>query len=470
MIIRFVRLFMRDNMSKKPFLCFVVLLLLVVLSISFPGNGIGVEQGAGKKTAAKPGRGKAKSERLAPEKAAAGDATQGKGASSESSPGQINARAAILMEVTTGTILFEQNADELIEPASFTKVLSLYLVYEALQRGNIHMQDDVYISDLAWRTKGSKMFVGVGTRVPLEELLKGISVVSGNDACIAAAEHLSGSVEAFVDNMNRKAKQLGMDHSRFLNPHGLPAEGQVTTARDMATLSAAYIRQFPEALRFHSMKEYTYNNITQHNRNHLLNKDPTVDGLKTGFIAASGYHLAATAQREGMRLLAIVMGAETPRIREREAMKLMNFGFRYYTMVQPFPQGQPVTTIKIWKGEKDEIGLYPMELAAFVTPRTQKNLLRWEIRTASDVAAPIAINQALGEVVFYVSDQPKRNITLVSMEDVNRAGWFKRAWQTLLQIHKVDWWWFAGIAGGISLLILIFTFVSNRKFALKRSR
>jgi serine-type D-Ala-D-Ala carboxypeptidase (penicillin-binding protein 5/6) len=457
-------------MSRKPFVYFVILLLLVGLSISFPGNGIGIESGAGKKTTAKPSRGKAKSERAAQEKAVAGDAAQGKGASSDSSPGQINARAAILMEVTTGTILFEQNPDELIEPASFTKVLSLYLIYEALQRGNLHMEDDVYISDLAWRTKGSKMFVGVGTRVPLEELLKGIAVVSGNDACVAAAEHLSGSLEAFVDNMNRKAKQLGMDHSRFLNPHGLPAEGQVTTARDMATLGAAYIRQFPQALRFHSMKEYTYNNITQHNRNHLLNKDPTVDGLKTGFIAASGYHLAATAQREGMRLLAVVMGAETPRIREREAMKLMNFGFRYYTMVQPFPQGQPVTTIQVWKGEKDEIGLYPTELAAFVIPRTQKNLLRWEIHTASDVSAPIAINQALGEVVFYVSDQAKRNVTLVSMEDVSRAGWFKRAWQTLLQIHKVDWRWFAGIAGGIVLLILIFTFLSNRRFALKRSR
>jgi serine-type D-Ala-D-Ala carboxypeptidase (penicillin-binding protein 5/6) len=456
-------------MSRKPFWCFAVLLLLLVFSLSFQGNAIGVEPGVGKKTVVKPGRGKAKSERPALEKSATGDATSGKGASSDSSPGQIESRAAVLMEVTTGTILFQQNADELIEPASFTKVLSLYLIYEALQRGNIHMEDDVYISDLAWRTKGSKMFVGVGTRVPLEELLKGIAVVSGNDACVAAAEHLSGSIEAFVDNMNRKAKQLGMDHSRFLNPHGLPAEGQVTTARDMATLGAAYIRRFPEALRNHSMKEYTYNNITQHNRNRLLNKDPAVDGLKTGFIAASGYHLAATAQREGMRLLAVVMGAETPRIREREAMKLMNFGFRYYTMVQPFPQGQPVTTIQVWKGEKDEVGLYPTELAAFVTPRTQKNQLRWEIHTASDITAPIAINQPLGEVVFYLSDQPKRNITLVSAEDVNRAGWFKRVWQTVLQIHKIDWWWFAGIAGGIFLLILVFSFVSNRKFALKKS-
>jgi D-alanyl-D-alanine carboxypeptidase (penicillin-binding protein 5/6) len=440
----------------------------VAFSLSLPGNGIGAEPGAGKKTAVKPGRGKAKAEKPSADKAAA-DKAQGKGAS-DSSPGEINAKAAILLEVSTGTVLFEQNADELIEPASFTKVLSLFLIFEALQRGNIHIQDEVFISDLAWRTKGSKMFVGVNTRVPLEELLKGIAVVSGNDACVAAAEHLSGSVEAFVDSMNRKAKQLGMDHSHFLNPHGLPAEGQITTARDMATLGAAYIRHFPEALRFHSMREYTYNNITQYNRNHLLNKDPSVDGLKTGFVDAAGYHLAATAQREGMRLLAVVMGAAYPRIREREAMKLLNFGFRYYAMVQPFPEGQPVTTIQIWKGEKDEIGLYPAEMAAFVIPRTQKNLLRWEVHTANDVTAPIQINQPLGEVVFYVSDQAKRNVGLVSQEEVNLAGWFKRTWQTLLQIHKLDWRWFAGITGGIAMVLLIFFLISSRRQVFKRSR
>jgi serine-type D-Ala-D-Ala carboxypeptidase (penicillin-binding protein 5/6) len=456
-------------MLKRP-LFWMVLLVILVFSMSFPGNGFGVEPGASKKTVAKPHRGKAKPERAAQDKAALGDAAQGKAAGSDSSPGQTNARAAVLVEVTTGTTLFEQNADELIEPASFTKVLSLYLLFEAVQRGNIKIQDEVYISDAAWRTKGSKMFVGVGSRVPLEEIIKGISIVSGNDACIAAAEHLSGSVEAFVDNMNRKAKQLGMDHSRFMNPHGLPAEGQITTARDMATLGTAYIRRFPEALRFHSLKEYTYNNITQYNRNHLLNKDPSVDGLKTGFVDAAGYHLAATAQREGMRLLAVVIGAETPRIREREAMKLLNFGFRYYTLVQPFPEGQPVTTIQLWKAEKDEIGLFPTETPAFVIPRTQKNLLRWEIHTPSDVAAPIKINQALGEIVFYVSNQPKRTVDLVSQEDVDLGGWFKRAWQTLLQIHKIDWRWFAGISGGLALLIVVFYLISNRRSFTRRPR
>jgi len=166
----------------------------------------------------------------------------------------------------------------------------------------------------------------------------------------------------------------------------------------------------------------------------------------------------------------VVMGAETPRIRERETMKLLNFGFRYYTMVHPFPDGQPVTTIKIWKGEKDEIGLYPAEMAAFVIPRTEKNQLRWEVHTTKDVTAPVKISEALGEVVFYVSDQPKRTIALVSQEDVNQAGWFKRTWQTLLQIHTLDWRWFAGITGGIALLLVVFFLISNRRQSFRRSR
>lgn len=456
-------------MQKRPGFC-LVLLMLVALLMSFPGNGFGVEPTENRKTVTKPVRGKAKTERRVPPRAAPGEAVQGKTAASDASPGQVNARSAILLEVTTGTTLFEQNADELIEPASFTKVLSLYLLFEAIERQTIKLQDEAYISDAAWRTGGSKMFVGVGNRVPLEEIIKGIAVVSGNDACVAAAEHLYGSEEAFVDNMNRKAKELRMDRSRFMNPHGLPVEGQITTARDMATLATAYIRRFPGALRFHSLREYTYNNITQHNRNHLLNKDPSVDGLKTGFVAAAGYHLAATAQREGMRLLAVVMGAENPRAREREAMKLLNFGFHHHTLVQPFPPGTPVTTIQVWKAEKDEIGLFPTEAAAFVIPRAQRNLLRWEIHTVSEVTAPLEINQALGEIVFYVADQPKRTVDLVTQEDVNLAGWFKRTWQTLLQIHKIDWRWFAGISGAIALLFAVIYLVSNRRNLFRRSR
>jgi D-alanyl-D-alanine carboxypeptidase (penicillin-binding protein 5/6) len=390
-------------------------------------------------------------------------AGQGKAASSEAASGQINAKAAFLAEVSTGTLLLEQSPDEIIEPASFTKVLTLYLVFEALKQGVIHLTDEAWVSETAWRTGGSKMFVSVGSKVPLEELIKGIAVVSGNDACVAVAEHLQGSTEGFVDAMNRKAAELGMKNSHFLNPHGLPAEGQVTTARDMATLAVAYLQRFPEALRFHSMQEFTYNNITQHNRNRLLFKDAAVDGLKTGFVSAAGYHLTATSQREGMRLVAVVMGAATPGIREREAMRLLNYGFRHYTMVQPFPAGQPLATIKVWKGVKDSLSLFPAEAATFLIPQAQKNSLRWEVSAPTEVTAPVEATQPLGEVIFYVGGEPKKTVALNGREDVAQAGLAKRAWQTVVRVDKINWRWVGGITGGIVLVLALFFFVARRR-------
>lgn len=386
-------------------------------------------------------------------------------------PLDINAESAVLMEVSTGTILFESNADKIIEPASFTKVLTLYLVFESLQKNLIGLTDDVFISEKAWRTGGSKMFVEVDSKVPIEELIKGIAVVSGNDACVAVAEQLYGSVDAFVKAMNRKAKELAMNNSQFHNPHGLPAEGQVTTARDMATLDAAYLKRFPNSLKYHSMREYTYNNITQHNRNRLLIKDPTVDGLKTGYVAAAGYHLSATAERDGMRLLAVVMGAKTPAIREREALKLLNYGFRNYALIQPFPKDKAVTTIKVWKGLKDSLDLYPAEEATLLVKQREKNAVRSEIEAPADVTAPISSQQAIGKVVFYVGDKPEKSIALVSHEDIARAGWFKRSWQSIAKIRlpDINWKWLSIILGGIFVLALLFMFVLNRRSS-RRSR
>ncbi len=307
------------------------------------------------------------------------------------------------------------------------------------------------------------MFVGIGTRVPLEEIIKGIAVVSGNDSCVAAAEHVSGSVDTFMDAMNRKAKELGMSGTRFLNPHGLPADGQITTARDMAALDTAYLRAFPESLGYHSMKEYSYNNIQQYNRNHLLLKDPTIDGLKTGYIAASGYHLSATSKRDGMRLIAVVMGAQSSRVREREALKLLNYGFRHFTLVQPFQEGQAVATLKVWKGQKDEIQVYPTERAAILIPQSQKNLLKWEIHAASDVTAPIESDQQMGEIVFLVSGQPKRTVTLVSREEVPLGGLFKRSWQTVTNPQTINWRWVSGVMGGIAVLAILLILLSGRR-------
>jgi serine-type D-Ala-D-Ala carboxypeptidase (penicillin-binding protein 5/6) len=438
--------------------------LLLALSLAFViVSSVGPIEVSAKKTKSQSSEGKKSGSQQPDAKRAKEEAAKRAETGDEISPGQIDARSAILLEVSTGAVLFEKNADEPIEPASFTKIASLYLIFEAIKQGRIHLNDEVLISEEAWRTGGSKMFLGIGTRVPIEEILKGIAVVSGNDACVAAAEHVSGSVDTFVDAMNRKAKELGMTRTRFLTPNGLPAEGQITTARDMATLDMSYLKSFPEALAFHSMKEYSYNNIQQYNRNHLLLKDPTIDGLKTGYIAASGYHLSATSKRDGMRLIAIVMGAPSSPIREREALKLLNYGFRHFTLVQPFQEGQAVAKVKVWKGQKDEIEIYPGENASFLIRQSQKNLLKWEIHVPADVYAPIKTDQQIGEIVFKVSDQPKRTVVLVSREDIPLGGWFKRSWQTVASLGTIDWRWISGVLGGIAIAAILLILLAGRK-------
>lgn len=235
--------------------------------------------------------------------------------------------SAILMDMTTGRILLARNADAPIQPASITKILTLYLADEAIREGRVQLEDRVKISRQAWRTGGSKMFVEAGSEIPLGQLLTGVAVVSANDAAVAVAEYLAGSVENFTERMNWKARELGMTRSVFRNPNGLPAKGQVTTARDMLTLAHAYLKRFPEALDIHSQQAFTYRNITQHNRNALLKSYPDVDGIKTGWVSAAGYHIVVTAKRGETRLIAVVMGAKSPRIRNREAERLLDEGF-----------------------------------------------------------------------------------------------------------------------------------------------
>ncbi len=237
-------------------------------------------------------------------------------------------RSAILMDMTAGRILFTHNADDPLPPASIAKVLSLYLADEAIRDGKVRPTDPVKISRKAVRTGGSKMFIQAGSEIPLEELLKGMAVVSANDASVAVAEYIGGNVEGFVEQMNRKAHELGMSRSFFKNPNGLPARGQFTTARDMMILARDYLRRFPESLDLHSQQYYTYHDITQRNRNSLLRHYPNADGLKTGWVIKAGYHIVATAKRGNTRLIAVVMGAKTPAIRARETEKLLDEGFR----------------------------------------------------------------------------------------------------------------------------------------------
>jgi D-alanyl-D-alanine carboxypeptidase len=240
---------------------------------------------------------------------------------------RVNARSAMLVELATGRSIYEQNADAAIAPASITKVLTLYLVFEAIREGRLHLWDNVKVSSRAAQTGGSRMGLRNGDIVPVGELIKGMAVVSGNDACVAIAEHMSGSVEAFVEQMNAKARQLGMNDSTFNTPNGLPSKGQLTTARDIAKLSVTYLRRFPESLNIHSMQSYTYRTTTHRNANRLLGTCQGVDGLKTGFVCAAGYNLTATAVRGDHRLVAVVLGAPSPGIRAAETAKLLQEGY-----------------------------------------------------------------------------------------------------------------------------------------------
>jgi D-alanyl-D-alanine carboxypeptidase len=236
-------------------------------------------------------------------------------------------KSIVLMDMTSGKILYSNNADLAMQPASITKVLSLYLVYDAVQSGKAQWSDQVHISPRAARTGGSRMYLEANTETTLGELVTGMSVVSANDACVAVAEHLEGSVEAFVEKMNIQAQKLGMTHSRFKTANGLPAKGQYTTAADIAKLSSAYLERFPASLTIHSMQEYTYHGITQSNKNRLLGHYPGIDGLKTGWVCQSGWHIAATAKQGDTRLLAILMGANNSNYRNKETAKLLDKGF-----------------------------------------------------------------------------------------------------------------------------------------------
>ena len=237
-------------------------------------------------------------------------------------------RSAILLDAADGQVLFEQDADLPIPPASVTKVLTLYLIFDAIKQGQVHLTDQVPVSRRAASTGGSRMGLRAGKEVQLEELIKGIAVVSGNDAAVAAAEYLCGSVEHFVWKMNLKAKELGMTNSEFMTPNGLPAKGQLTTARDLARLSRSYLQHYPDSLNIHSLTSYTYGNATHHNANRLLGACPGVDGIKTGFVCASGFNLAATARRGDVRLIAVALGARNPWIRSIETERLLEAGFQ----------------------------------------------------------------------------------------------------------------------------------------------
>lgn len=337
----------------------------------------------------------------------------------------VNAKGAVVMDGDTGMVLLEKERDLKIHPASFVKVLTLYIVFDMLRSGKVKLTDDILISERSWKTGGSQMFLQVNSRVPLEELIKGIAVVSANDACIAIAEHLYGSAENFATAMNTMAQKLGMKNSFFTNPHGLPDPLQYTTPYDMALLAKQYIQNFPEALRYHSTLEYTYNGITQRNRNPLLRKDETIDGLKTGFIAEAGYHLLLTAKKEARRSIVVVMGAASPAIREKEARMLLNYGYQKFTIQSLYAKGEVLGKIPVWKGSTNTLAVVATENGSVTLPAEYKSRVHEDRILPANIVAPILKGQEVGKSVIKLDAEIIKSVPLIAQEDIPKAGFFK---------------------------------------------
>ena len=350
----------------------------------------------------------------------------------------LGANSYILMDFNSGDVLVESNPDTPVEPASITKVMTSYVVFTELASGNISLDDVVNISETAWRTGGSRMFIEPSMEVTVEQLIKGMVIQSGNDASVALAEYLAGSEDAFAGLMNHYAAQLGMTNSHFMNSTGLPHEQHYTTARDVALLSAALIADFPEYYRWYSEKEYSFNNIRQHNRNNLLWRDPAVDGLKTGHTQAAGYCLAASAKREGMRLISVVLGSSSESSRASESQTLLNYGFRFFETVQLYKSRQELAQGRVWKGEQEQVRL-GIEDELFITiPRGRYGDLDAQVEMRPELIAPITEGEEVGQISIRLGDDELTTRGLIALETIEEAGFFGRTWDGVTM-------WFDGL-------------------------
>ncbi len=342
-------------------------------------------------------------------------------------PPEVDARAHLLIDMHTARVLSAGDADEPLEPASLTKMLTSYVVFAEMAQGKFALSDEVLVSEKAWRMKGSRMFIEVGTRVPVEALLMGLIVQSGNDAAVALAEFVAGDEHAFADLMNRYARQLGMSGSHFTNASGLPDPDHYSTARDMARIAAALIQDFPEYYPWNAIREYEYGGIKQPNRNALLFRDETVDGLKTGYTRAADYCLVASAKREGMRLIASVMGAKSPRARARIAQSLLNYGFRFYETRRVYASDEKVADVRVWKGDAKRLAL-GVEQSLYVTvPRGRYDEIKMEMEIAARPVAPVRAGAQQGVLRLALGEELTIERPLVALDDVVEGN----LWQKL---------------------------------------
>lgn len=341
-------------------------------------------------------------------------------------PPSIGAKAFILEDFDSGRIIADKDSNKPVEPASITKLMSAYAVFKELHSGNITLSDMVTISEKAWRTPGSRMFVEVGKQVSVEDLIQGMIVQSGNDATVALAEYIAGSEDSFAALMNRHAEALGLKDTHFVNSTGLPDPQHYMTARDIALLAAAIIREFPEYYKWYSQKKFTFNDITQYNRNKLLWRDDSVDGMKTGHTDSAGYCLVTSAKKDNMRLISVVLGTDSEKARADASQALLNYGFRFYETHKLYDAGQQLATARVWEGESDTVSLGLNSPLYATVPRGQYKALAASMTINNRIMAPVNKDETLGSVQVQLGDAVIAGKNLVALQGVGEGSFWQR--------------------------------------------
>ncbi len=351
-------------------------------------------------------------------------------------PPQLSASSYILMDFHSGRVVAQDNPDLRVEPASLTKMMTAYVVASELQQGTISLNDSVVISEKAWRMEGSRMFIEVNKNVTVDDLIKGLIIQSGNDAAVALAEHIAGSEEGFVSLMNDFAAKLGMTGTSFVNSTGLPDPDHYTSAKDMAILAQAVIRDYPEEYKLYSVKAFTFAGIKQLNRNKLLWRDKSVDGLKTGHTKSAGFCLVTSAVRNKMRLISVVLGANSDKSRAEQSQRLLNYGFRFYKTSKVYLAGQIVKTVRIWMGASEELPLGVMTDVYITVPRGNAEGLSTELELIQYIKAPAQLGQSFGKARIMLDSEILAETTLVALDNVEEGGWFQWAKDSILRYFE----------------------------------
>jgi D-alanyl-D-alanine carboxypeptidase (penicillin-binding protein 5/6) len=346
-------------------------------------------------------------------------------------PPELDATSYYLVDFDSGRVLAEKNPDDRVEPASITKLMTAYLVDKAIADGDVTLDEMVIISEKAWRMKGSKMFVEVGKQVSVSDLLKGLIIQSGNDASVALAEHLAGSESAFAGYMNHQAKLLGMDNTNYVNATGWPDENHYSSARDIAILTRTLIDEFPESYNYYKEREYTFNKIRQFNRNRLLWRDESVDGVKTGHTEAAGFCLVASAQRDEMRLISVVLGTSSDKARTQSSQSLLNYGFRYFETHKLYRSDEVLKTAKIWYGDQEQISMGVGKDIFITIPRGRYRDLDASMEIDAEISAPVERGQSLGQVNIKLDEEMILSEAIVAMQTVNEGSLIDRAMDSI---------------------------------------